>query len=101
MQNIAKIKHVLHREWFIKIKFSHKCSLNFRFRRTPQWVNRCFAFVGSLSLEAYLIHIEFVLRPLEQYHLGYWPTFLLTVAITLPLAWILSTLIRRLLSLRL
>lgn len=75
--------------------------LNRIFRRTPQWVNRCFAFVGSLSLEAYLIHIEFVLRPLEQYHLGYWPTFLLTVAITLPLAWILSTLIRRLLSLRL
>ena len=30
------------------------------------------------------------MKPIAQYHLGYWPTFLLTVLISLPLAWLLS-----------
>ena len=64
--------------------------MNRIFRRTPQWVNRAFAFVGALSLEAYLIHIHFVLVYVQPYGLGYWKTFLVTVAITLPLAWILQ-----------
>lgn len=67
--------------------------LNRIFRRTPQWVNSAFRFVGALSLEAYLIHIHFVLVYVQPYHLGYWPTFLLTVAITLPIAWLLQRLI--------
>ena len=45
--------------------------------------------MGALSLEAYLIHLHFVMCYIEPLHLGYWPTFLLTVAITLPLAWLL------------
>ena len=65
--------------------------LNRVFRRTPAWLNKCLAWCGALSLEAYLIHIHFVLRPIEQYHLGYWRTFLLTVVITMPLAWLLNT----------
>ncbi len=68
--------------------------LNRIFRRTPQWVNRAFAFVGALSLEAYLIHIHFVLVHVEPYHLGYWPTFLVTVVITLPLAWVLQRVLK-------
>lgn len=67
--------------------------MNRIFRRTPQWVNRLFRFVGALSLEAYLIHIHFVLVYVQPYHLGYWPTFLVTVAITLPIAWLLQRLI--------
>ena len=63
--------------------------LNRVFRRTPQWFNRGFRLVGALSLEAYLIHLHFVMCYIEPLHLGYWPTFLLTVAITLPLAWLL------------
>ena len=59
-------------------------------RRTPQWFNRCFAFIGGLSLECYLIHQNFVLYRIEALHLGYWPTFFLTILITLPLAWLLS-----------
>ena len=66
--------------------------LNRVFRRTPQWVNRAFIFVGTLSLEAYLVHIHFVLDYLHPMHLGYWPTFLLCIAITLPAAWLLSKL---------
>lgn len=67
--------------------------MNRIFRRTPQWVNRLFRFVGALSLEAYLIHIHFVLMYVQPYHLGYWLTFLVTVAITLPIAWLLQRLI--------
>lgn len=67
--------------------------MNRIFRRTPQWVNRLFRFVGALSLEAYLIHIHFVLVYVQPYHLGYWLTFLITVAITLPIAWLLQRLI--------
>ena len=67
--------------------------MNRIFRRTPQWVNSAFRFVGALSLEAYLIHIHFVLVYVQPYHLGYWPTFLVTVAITLPIAWLLQRLI--------
>lgn len=67
--------------------------MNRIFRRTPQWVNRSFRLVGALSLEAYLIHIHFVLVYVQPYHLGYWLTFLVTVAITLPIAWLLQRLI--------
>ena len=67
--------------------------MNRIFRRTPQWVNSSFRFVGALSLEAYLIHIHFVLVYVQPYHLGYWLTFLVTVAITLPIAWFLQRLI--------
>ncbi|MBQ7421029.1 MAG: acyltransferase, partial [Prevotella sp.] len=61
--------------------------LNRVFRRTPKWFNSVFKFVGSLSLEAYLIHSHFVLEHLEKLHWGYWPTFLACVAITIPVAW--------------
>ena len=64
--------------------------MNGIFRRMPQWVNSAFRFVGALSLEAYLIHIHFVLVYVQPYHMGYWPTFLITVAITLPIAWLLQ-----------
>ena len=67
--------------------------LNRMFRRTPQWFNLCFRTVGALSLEAYLIHSHFVLCYIEPHHLGYWPTFLITVAITVPAAWLLHTVV--------
>lgn len=62
---------------------------NRMWRRTPQWFNKCFMWLGAISLEGYLIHLNFVLKPVEQLHLGYWPTFLLTTAITLPIAFLL------------
>ncbi len=54
------------------------------------YVNRWFAWVGGISLEIYLIHVEFVLKPVQAYKLGYWPSFFITLAISLPLAWIVS-----------
>lgn len=74
-------------------------ALNRVFRRTPKWFNKVFKVVGSLSLEAYLIHIHFVLVYVERYHLGYWLTFLITVVITIPLAWLLHFMAERLTSL--
>ena len=63
--------------------------LNRVFRRLPDKVNMIFRFVGAVSLEAYLIHSHFVLCYIERMHIGYWPTFLLTALITMPLAWLL------------
>ena len=63
--------------------------LNRVFRRLPAKVNGCFRFVGGLSLECYLIHQHFVLASIPK-TLSYWPTFLLCLVITLPLAWVLQ-----------
>ena len=57
-----------------------------------QWQNRALAFVGTVSLETYLIHEHFVHVYIRKLSLGYWPTFLLVVVATLPLAWLLSRL---------
>ena len=80
----------LERMLYIPLTITSILLLNRIFRRTPQWFNRGFIFVGALSLEAYLIHIHFVLHYIEKYHGGYWPTFLVCIAITLPAAWLLS-----------
>jgi len=69
--------------------------LNRVFRRTPKWFNRFCAFFGALSLEAYLIHNHFVMANLIPYHLGYWLTALLTIVITIPLAWLLQKILKR------
>ena len=63
------------------------------FRHAPSWLLRAFTFVGGISLEIYLIHIQFVLVYIKPYHLGYWPTFLLMLAFSIPLAWLLSKLV--------
>lgn len=60
------------------------------FSRTPSWVNKAFSWVGAISLEIYLVHVQFVLIPIERNHWGYWPSFLLTLAISLPVAWVIS-----------
>jgi peptidoglycan/LPS O-acetylase OafA/YrhL len=66
------------------------------FRIAPAWCNRACVFLGGISLEIYLIHNHFVMSYLTPYHLGYWPTALLTTLLTLPLAWLLQRILRRL-----
>jgi len=66
--------------------------LNRLFRRTPKWFNLFFRQVGALSLEAYLIHLHFVLVYIPD-SLNYWETFLLCIVITLPLSWILHLIV--------
>ena len=53
-------------------------------------INKFFSFVGGISLEIYLLHTQFVLNRLTPLHLGYWLTFLLTFAISVPIAWVIS-----------
>lgn len=55
----------------------------------PKAANRFLTLVGGISLEIYLIHIEFVMRPLQEYRLGYCLTALLVLAISIPAAWML------------
>jgi peptidoglycan/LPS O-acetylase OafA/YrhL len=59
-------------------------------KKVPSWLNSSLSFIGGISLEIYLIHAHFVLNHIQKQHLGYWPTFLLTVIATIPLAWLLS-----------
>jgi len=59
----------------------------------PDWLGRFLRLVGSVSLEFYLLHVQFVMRQIEPHRLGYWPTALLTIVITLPLAWLLHRLL--------
>ena len=66
--------------------------LNLLLRHASGWLLHALSFVGTISLETYLIHVHFVMKPIAQYHLGYWPTFLLTLIISLPLAWCLHKL---------
>lgn len=80
----------LERMLYIPLTITSILLLNRIFRRTPNWFNKGFMFVGALSLECYLLHIHFVLKYIEPYHLGYWPTFFICIGITLPAAWILS-----------
>ncbi len=58
-------------------------------QRVPKAVCKAFSWVGAISLEVYLLHVQFVLLPVQKCHLGYWNTFLITMAISLPLAWLL------------
>lgn len=74
--------------------------LNLLLRHTPGWVRKALAFVGTVSLELYLVHIQFVLKHITPYKLGYCLTALLMIAVSLVLAWLLhrivGLLIRRL-----
>ncbi len=68
--------------------------LNRVLRRTPEWLLKVMRWVGAISLECYLVHLHFVLDYLPK-GLGYWPTFFLCIAITLPAAWLLAKLVGR------
>lgn len=58
--------------------------------RAPSWLCRSLSWVGGISLEIYLVHVEFILKPLQKMHLGYWPTFFLLLLISLPAAYIIN-----------
>ena len=60
---------------------------------TPATVNKALAFVGSVSLELYLIHIQFVLKYIKPYNWGYCLTALAMIAVSLVLAWLLHRMV--------
>lgn len=75
---------------YIPLTFTAVMLLARLLAHAPSWTNAMLRTVGALSLECYLIHSNFVLVYIHQMHIGYWPTFLLTTAITLPAAWLLQ-----------
>lgn len=54
----------------------------------PSLTNKAIAWIGTISLEVYLLHAHFVLNHVETLHLGYWLTFVITMAVTLPVAYV-------------
>lgn len=60
---------------------------------TPAFICRGLAFVGTVSLELYLIHIQFVMKYITPYKLGYCLTALIMIAVSLVLAWLLHRLV--------
>ena len=75
---------------YIPMTISGLMLLSMLLRHAPAWANTTFRFLGTLSLEIYLVHVHFVLKYISPYHLGYWPNVILCIIITLPIAWLLS-----------
>lgn len=88
----------LERMLYIPLTVTAILLLNRVFRRTPKGFNAACRLVGAVSLEAYLIHHHFILIYVEQLRLTYWPTFLITIAATLPAAWLLHTLLGKIIT---
>lgn len=61
----------------------------------PPFVHKALTFLGGISLEIYLVHIEFVIRPLERLRLGYSLTVLLVLLISIPVAFALRWVLKR------
>lgn len=89
----------LERMLYIPLTVSTILLLNILFTVIPKFVNKVLVFIGTLSLEMYLIHLHFVLIYIEPLHLNYWSTFVITLFITLPIAWIVHKVIQLCISL--
>ena len=70
------------------------------FDRLPRWSLKVFTIVGTVSLEIYLIHIEFVMKNVKPLHLGYWLTLVITLGVSTLLAYVLHYIIEKLQTLR-
>ena len=64
-------------------------------RRLPHLVDTMFAFVGGVSLEIYLIHVNYILPLIKPLHWGFWGTSLSMIALSVPAAWLLHQLIEK------
>ena len=78
---------------YIPLSLSMMLLLCRLFDHTPSFVLRSLAFVGTVSLELYLVHVNFVLKNLRPYDWGFWLTALAMIAISLLLAWFVHRLI--------
>ena len=64
-------------------------------RRLPHQVDMVFAFVGGVSLEIYLIHVNYILPLIKPLHWGFWGTSLSMIALSVPAAWLLHQLVEK------
>ncbi len=79
----------LERMVYIPLTISGIMLLVLLLRHTPRRVCSCLTFVGTVSLELYLIHIQFVWKYVIPYKLGFCLTAVIVIAVSLVLAWIL------------
>ena len=91
----GKFPLFLERMMYIPLTVSAVIILSIMLSAAPRWVLYATSWIGGISLETYLIHSEFVLRHITPLHLGYWPSFLLTLAISLPAAFILHKILSK------
>lgn len=85
----------LERMLYIPLTVTSCILLCYAFKRLPARINRILVFLGGISLEIYLIHAQFVLKYITPLHLGYWPSVLLCILVSVPLAWMLSKIVER------
>lgn len=83
----------LERMVYIPLSISAMLLLCKALSHAPQWLTGALTFVGTVSLELYLVHVNFVLKYLRPYNLGYWLTLLLMTVIALLLAWLIHKLL--------
>jgi len=74
---------------YIPLSVSSLLLLSKLFSVVPERVRHALRFLGSLSLELYLLHAHFVLVHVERWRLTYWGTALVCLLLSLPLAWML------------
>ena len=60
---------------------------------TNKAIKQCWAFLGSISLELYLLHLHFILVPLQRHHLHYFVALVLCLAISIPLAMLVQRIV--------
>ncbi len=90
----AQFPLFIERMLYIPLTVTAILLLNCVLRRLPRPILSLLSWIGGISLECYLLHVQFVLLKLPK-GLGYWPTFLLCTLITLPAAWLLAWIMRR------
>lgn len=61
--------------------------------RAPAHAVRALSWIGGISLEVYLLHSQFILPHLTGLRLGYWPTAVLLIVLSLPAGWLLQRLV--------
>lgn len=91
----GKFPLFIERMVYIPLTITGLILLSTALRHTPSWIRRTFAFIGGISLEVYLVHVEFVMKPINEYRLGYMLTALTTIAVSLAIAWVLRKILKR------
>lgn len=79
----------LERMVYIPLSISMMLLLCRLFAVMPRSVNAIFTFIGTISLELYMVHIHYALAYIRPYRLGYWLTAAAMFAAAVPIAWLL------------
>lgn len=83
----------INRMLYIPITISGVLLASEALHHTNKVIKQCWAFLGSISLELYLLHLHFILVPLQRHHLNYFVTLVLCLAISIPLAMLVQRIV--------